>query len=121
MGMRVARFLTTGPDLLPEPGVHATFARIYEYKRHGMVSLVAGIDLLTGKVHALVRDPQPRPRVHRLPQASRRRFPASTAIKLIFDNHFAHIQTSAGGMYGQGQISLSNHIRSVAHREYFRF
>jgi hypothetical protein len=47
--------LTTAPDLPPEPGVHTTFARDHEYKRHGTVSL-AGIDLLTGKVHALVRD-----------------------------------------------------------------
>jgi hypothetical protein len=46
----------TAPDLPPEPGVHATFARDHEYKRHGTVSLLAGIDLLTGQVHALVRD-----------------------------------------------------------------
>jgi hypothetical protein len=26
---------TTAPDLLPEPGVHATFAREFEYQRHG--------------------------------------------------------------------------------------
>ena len=47
---------TTSPDLPPEPHVHATFARDHEYKRHGTVSLLAGIDLLTGKVHALVKD-----------------------------------------------------------------
>ena len=47
---------TTAPDLPPKPGVHATFARDHEYKRHGTLSLLAGIDLLTGKVHALVRD-----------------------------------------------------------------
>ena len=37
---------TTSPDLPPEPGVHPTFARDHEYKRHGTVSLLAGIDLL---------------------------------------------------------------------------
>src|SRR5881398_231216 len=47
---------TTAPDLPPKPGVHATFARDYEYKRHGTLSLLAGIDLLSGKVHALVKD-----------------------------------------------------------------
>src|SRR4030088_1836707 len=47
---------TTAPDLPPKPGIHASFARDYEYKRHGTLSLLAGIDLLTGKVHALVRD-----------------------------------------------------------------
>jgi hypothetical protein len=28
----------------------------HEYKRHGTVSSPAGIDLLTGKVHALAKD-----------------------------------------------------------------
>jgi hypothetical protein len=31
---------TTAPDLPPEPGVHATFAREFEYERHGTVSLL---------------------------------------------------------------------------------
>ena len=48
---------TTAPDLPPEPGRHATFARDHEYKRHGTVSLLAGIELLTGQAHALVKDP----------------------------------------------------------------
>src|SRR5262249_50288471 len=47
---------TTAPDLPPEPGVHAAFARDHEYKRLGTVSLLAGIDLVTGQVHALVKD-----------------------------------------------------------------
>jgi hypothetical protein len=46
----------TTPDLPPEPGVQAAFARDHEYKRYGTVSLLAGINLLTGQVHALVRD-----------------------------------------------------------------
>jgi hypothetical protein len=40
---------TTAPDLPPAPGLHATFARDHEYKRLGTFSLLAGIDLLTGK------------------------------------------------------------------------
>jgi hypothetical protein len=36
--------------------VQATFARDHEYKRYGTVNLLTGIDLLTGQVHALVRD-----------------------------------------------------------------
>jgi len=43
---------TTAPDLSPQPGLHATFTRYHEYKRNGTVSLLAGIDLVTGKVHA---------------------------------------------------------------------
>ena len=30
--------------------------RDHEYKRHGTVTLMAGIDLLSGHVHAVVRD-----------------------------------------------------------------
>src|SRR5260370_1660214 len=82
---------TTGPDLPPVPGVHATFARDHEYKRHGTLSLLAGIDLLTGKVHALVRD-RHRSRefieVLKLLDAAYR---PHTAIKVILDNHSAHI------------------------------
>ena len=31
--------------------------RDHEYKRHGTLTLMAGIDLLTGHVHALVKEP----------------------------------------------------------------
>src|SRR5579864_3227908 len=81
----------TAPDLPPQPGSHAAFARDHEYQRHGTLSLLAGIDLLTGKVHACVED-RHRSRefvgfLKRLDDA----YPADTAIKLILDNHSAHI------------------------------
>jgi transposase len=81
----------TAPDLPPQPGSHAAFARDHEYQRHGTLSLLAGIDLLTGKVHACVED-RHRSRefvgfLKRLDAA----YPADTAIKLILDNHSAHI------------------------------
>ena len=46
----------TAPDLPPVPGRHAQVGRDHEYKRHGTVSLLAGIDLLQGEVLGLVRD-----------------------------------------------------------------
>jgi hypothetical protein len=46
----------TAPDLPPRPGAHQAFARDHEYQRHGTLSLLAGIDLLTGRVHARVED-----------------------------------------------------------------
>lgn len=82
---------TTAPDLPPQPGKHATLARDHEYVRHGTLSLQAGIDLFTGKVHARV---EPRHRsaefisfLADLDQA----YPRNTAIRLILDNHSAHI------------------------------
>src|SRR5467141_3522922 len=82
---------TTAPDLPPKPGVHATFARDHEYKRHGTVSLLAGIDLLTGKVHALVKDRHRSREFIDFLKLLDATYPASTAIKLILDNHSAHI------------------------------
>jgi transposase len=81
----------TAPDLPPEPGRHATFARDHEYKRHGTVSLLAGIDLLTGQVHALVRDRHRSREFVEFLQLLNAAYPAHTKIKLILDNHSAHI------------------------------
>jgi len=82
---------TTAPDLPPEPGVHATFARDFEYKRHGTVSLLAGIDLLTGKVHALVEDRHRSREFVEFLKLLDAAYPSHTAIHLILDNHSAHI------------------------------
>jgi hypothetical protein len=79
---------TTAPDLPPEPGVHPSFTREFEYKRHGTVSLLAGIDLVTGKVHALVED---RHRSREFIAFLKLIDAAYLAIRLILDNHSAHI------------------------------
>jgi transposase len=82
---------TTAPDLPPAPSVHPTFTRDHEYKRHGTLSLLAGIDLLTGKVHALVRDRHRSREFIEFLKLLDAAYPAGTAIKLILDNHSAHI------------------------------
>jgi transposase len=82
---------TTAPDLPPQPGVHATFARDHEYKRHGTVTLLAGIDLLTGKVLALVKDRHRSREFIDFLKLLDAAYPAHTAIHLILDNHSAHI------------------------------
>jgi transposase len=82
---------TTAPDLPPQPGVHPTFARDHEYKRHGTVSLLAGIDLLTGKVHALVKDRHRSREFIEFLKLLDAAYPTRTAIHLILDNHSAHI------------------------------
>jgi transposase len=82
---------TTAPDLPPRPGVYASFARDYEYKRHGTLSLLAGIDLLTGQVHALVKNRHRSREFVEFLKLLDAAYPADTAIKLILDNHSAHI------------------------------
>ena len=81
----------TAPDLPPQPRSHATFARDHEYKRHGTLSLLAGIDLLTGQVHASVEDRHRSREFVGFLKKLDTAYAADTAIKVILDNHSAHI------------------------------
>jgi len=82
---------TTAPDRPPQPGTHPTFARDHEYKRHGTLSLLAGIDLLTGQVHASIEDRHRSREFVGFLEKLDAAYPADTAIKVILDNHSAHI------------------------------
>lgn len=44
------------PQLQPMVGKYKTIQRDFEYKRQGTLSLLAGIDLHTGKIISLVND-----------------------------------------------------------------
>jgi transposase len=81
---------TTAPDLPPKPLVHASFGRDHEYKRYGTVSLLAGIDLLTGKVHALVKDRHRSREFIDFLKFIDTEYPTDTAIEVLLDNHSAH-------------------------------
>jgi transposase len=81
----------TAPDLPPRPGLHPAFARDHEYKRHGTLSLLAGIDLLTGTVHARVEERHRSREFIGFLKLLDTAYPADTAIKLILDNHSAHV------------------------------
>ena len=81
----------TAPDLPPVPDKHGCFARDHEYKRLGTLSLLAGIDLLTGKVHACVEGRHRSREFIALLEKLDTVYPDDTAIKIILDNHSAHI------------------------------
>ena len=81
----------TTPDLPPVSGTHPTTQRDHEYKRHGTVTLMAGIDLLTGTVHALVKDRHRSREFIEFLKILDTAYPTATAIKIILDNHSAHI------------------------------
>ena len=53
--------------------------------------MLAGIDLLTGKVHALVKDRHRSREFIEFLKLLDTAYPAHTAIQLILDNHSAHI------------------------------
>jgi homeodomain-containing protein len=84
----------TAPDRPPQPGSHDSFARDHEYQRHGTLSLLAGIDLLTAQVHACVED---RHRSREFVGFRKRldaAYPADAAITLILDGHSARLVRS---------------------------
>jgi transposase len=82
---------TTAPDLPPKPHTHEAFGRDHEYVRHGTLSLLAGIDLLTGQVHALVRDRHRSREFIEFLELLNAAYPPDTALKVILDNHSAHV------------------------------
>jgi len=82
---------TTAPDLPPIPGRHATVGRDYEYKRHGTLTLMAGLDLVSGHIHsAIVNRHRSREFVVFLKQLDVS-YPTHTKIRIVLDNHSAHI------------------------------
>jgi transposase len=81
----------TAPDLPPKPSQHPQLGRDYEYKRHGTLSILAGLDLHDGHVTAEVH---PRHRSREfilLLKALDAHYPPGCVIRLVLDNHSAHI------------------------------
>ncbi|MEI6078179.1 MAG: IS630 family transposase [Verrucomicrobiota bacterium] len=87
----VQALATTSADLPPVPGRHPEVGRDYEYQRLGTASILAGLDLQDGHVTARVE------RRHRsvefigLLQDLDAYYPPEVTIRLILDNHSAHI------------------------------
>ena len=80
---------TTAPDRPPLPGTSPTVMRDHEYKRHGTLTLMAGIDLLTGHVHALVKERHRSREFIEFLKLLDAAYPTDTAIEIILDNHSA--------------------------------
>jgi transposase len=79
------------PDLPPVPGQHPSHTRDYEYERLGTVSLLAGLDLHTGRVTETVSDTHKSNDFIALLQKLDASYPTGIPIRLLLDNHSAHI------------------------------
>ncbi len=86
---------STPPDLLPVPGSKPCLAGDHEYIGHGTVSLMARIDLLNGKIHALVVDRHRSREFLRFLKTIDRNYKKKSKIRIILDNHSAHISKEA--------------------------
>ncbi len=80
------------PDLQPNlKKGHKQIQRDYEYKRLGTVSILAGLDLHTGKVIAQVHDRHRSREFVEFLKEINNTYPKDCCIRLILDNHSAHI------------------------------
>ena len=81
----------TAPDRPPKPNRFASHLRDYEYKRLGTVSLLAGLDLHTGRVTEIVSDHHASADFIALLSKLDQGYPPQTRIRLLLDNHSAHV------------------------------
>ena len=79
------------PELDPVPDLHPGVGRDYEYERLGTLSIIAGIDLHSGYVHARVEERHRSREFIGLLRDLDDYYPADCRIRLILDNHSAHI------------------------------
>ena len=81
---------TTTEDLPPVLGRHATHNRDYEYVRHGTLSLMAGMDLLTGEVIGSVVERHRSKEFIDFLKMLDQKYEPGLRIQIILDNHSAH-------------------------------
>lgn len=81
----------TTPDRPPVVGKHASHLRDYEYVRLGTVSLLAGLDLHTGKIVEMVSDTHSSADFIAFLQQLDGAYAEHQTIRLVLDNHSAHI------------------------------
>jgi transposase len=106
----IAALGTTAPDLPPKPGEYPAIARDYEYIRHGTISLLAGIDLLTGNIyHKIFENHRSKEFVEFLKYLDDI-YPSQIKITIILDNLRVHTSKET-----------ANYLSSVPNRFDFVF
>jgi transposase len=78
------------PDLPPVAGKHSSIGRDYEYKRLGTLSILASLDLHSGKVIALVENQHRSIEFIKLLKKLDEYYPPNNKIRIILDNHSSH-------------------------------
>ena len=78
-------------QLQPVPNTYSSIGRDYEYKRLGTISLLAAIDLHTGKIIPIIRDRHRSKEFIEFLQELDKQYPDDWKIRVILDNHSSHI------------------------------
>lgn len=87
----------TTPDRPPTAGQYPSHLRDYEYERLGTVSLLAGLDLHSGRVIETISDTHNSADFIAFLQKLDGAYPAQQKIRLVLDNHSAHISKETQG------------------------
>ena len=82
---------TVASDLPPRPGCHKSISRDYEYKRMGTVSILAALDLHSGKIIAQVHDRHRSKEFIELLKELDSYYHQKSTVRIVLDNHSAHI------------------------------
>lgn len=81
----------TTTDRPPVAGKHSSHLRDYEYKRLGTVSLLAGLDLHSGRLTVTISNTHKSADFIVFLKTLDSAYPAQQKIRLLLDNHSAHI------------------------------
>ena len=87
----IQALVVTTPDRPPVVGRHPSHLRDYEYERRGTVSLLAGLDLHSGRVIETISDTHTSADFIDFLKKLQDTYPAHQKIRLVLDNHSAHI------------------------------
>jgi transposase len=98
------------PDLMPVLGEYATVSRDHEYVRYGTISLLAGIDLLTGTVHYKIFDKHRSVEFIEFLKSLDSAYPKHIKIVVILDNVRVHTSKKT-----------QEYLKSVPQRFHFVF
>jgi transposase len=97
----VQAIANTAPDLPPVPGKHPRIGRDHEYERLGTCSILAALDLQDGHITARVEDRHRSVEFTSLLSDLDARYPPGCTIRIILDNHSAHLSKETQAFLSQ--------------------
>ena len=101
---------TVAPGLPPKPGRHKSVGRDYEYKRLGTVSILAALDLHTGKITAQVHDRHRSKEFIQLLKELDEYYPKESTVRVVLDNHSSHVSKETMKYLNTRPVGLSTSI-----------
>jgi len=103
------------PDLAPKPGKYPKMGRDYEYRRLRTLSLLAALDLQDGHIIAQVHERHRSKEFILLLKELDGYYPKDCTIRIILDNHSAHISKETMS-YLATRLNRFSYVHTPKHR-----